>query len=357
MRPIGMARKTLPSHPQLYYDEILSGWIVALARANRTKVHTLSRSFGGNANKVWNRDVDRMAPDAVIRELADLTGISIERIERATLRHVAEQLDVDHHPNGSATWLLPLGIWHRKRTRYGLQFCPICLRLDQRPHIRRSWRLAFYTECEVHRTLMLDRCPKCSAPFAFFRGELGARFKVEAPPLSVCTECGFDMAYAGVQRIDWPDWRLTVATRTLQMSTDFGFAPLEGHLHAPAHELFLALRIIIKVLSSASHRRGLLDAVAELVCPDAAVELAPGRLAYEQRSVLERHLLFGMSVWLLMDWPSRFERVVRKSGVAPCRFVADQRHVPEWFRAQLEFMYSPQYQMGRTARAKNFKSP
>lgn len=45
-----------------------------------------------------------------------------------------------------------------------LQFCPVCLRNDDTPYFRRSWRLVTSTCCIVHECVLVDRCPYCLQP-------------------------------------------------------------------------------------------------------------------------------------------------------------------------------------------------
>ena len=290
--------------------------------------------MSGNQHTVWNRDVDRMAPPALIQNLAELTGIAAETIRTYTLAHVAEKIDVDHHPNGNATWLLPLGVWHRKRLGHGVQFCPICLGMDKRPYVRRSWRLAYYTECEHHNILLRDRCPSCGEAFNYFRGELGNRNKIDAERLNLCVNCGFDVWFGPQDRFHWPDWRLSVAIRTMHMMNDFGWVALENRTYEPAHELLLVIRQLIRVMSSGRRAGQLYDAVAEALWPEGCDVLSERGKDYERRSVLERHRLFGMAVWLLMDWPGRFERAFRYSGIQRNSLTRDMKVVPTWYADQ-----------------------
>jgi hypothetical protein len=334
MSPLLVRPKLLPGHPQPQPDELLSSWIVALARANRIKVHSLCIRVGGNQNTIWNRDVDRMVPAEVLTKLSAMTGQSAERIRTLSLAHIAEQIDVDHHPNGTATWLLPLGVWHRKRLRHGVQFCTMCLGMDKRPYVRRSWRLAYYTECEHHRVLMMDRCPFCGEAFNYFRGELGDRNQVEAAGLNFCVSCGLDFWHTAQQRFHWPDWKLTVATRTLQFMNDFGWATLDNRSFTPAHELLLVIRQLIRVMSSGSRAGQLYDAVAQVLWPEGCDVLSDRGKDYERRSVIERHRLFGMAVWLLMDWPGRFERAFRYAHIHRHSLTRDMRVVPAWYAEQ-----------------------
>ena len=338
-RPVGLGPETLAIHPQRQPDELLSSWIVALARANGCKVHTLCSRMAGNQHNVWNRDVDRMAPATLIERLSALTAVDSATIRTYTLAHLAEQIDVDHHPNGSATWILPLGVYHRSRLRYGVQFCPMCLRMDERPYVRRSWRLAYYTECEHHGIQMMDRCPRCGTGFDYFRGDLGHRERLESARISLCTHCYMDLGYAMPSRFDWPDWQLTVAVRTLQYMSDFGYAFVGRLEFAAAPDLFLVLRQFIRLLSSRGRPGQLYDAVAAELWHEAYPALSERGKEFEKRSVDERNRLFGMAVWLLIDWPERFERVFAASGVHRHSLTADMKRVPTWFREQCGVCY------------------
>jgi hypothetical protein len=304
---------------------------VALAKGNLTKVHTLCSQIGGNHHTTWNRDIDRMAPDSLIEELSARTLVPEQRIRESSLRHLVSLIDVDTHPNGIGRWLLPLGIWHRKRLDFGVQYCPVCLRLEHRPYFRRSWRLAYYTECEHHGILLNDRCPSCKSPVDYFRGELGSRSRIVGPKVGTCTHCGFDLGYAMPSKFHWPSWEITVATRTLMLMNDFGWATLENKTFTPAHELLQAIRQLISVMSSKTRAGQLYDAVAEMLWPEGYSVLPDRGRIYEMRGVKERHLLFGMATWLLMDWPSRFEAVVAQSGIHRHSLTATMTNPPSWY--------------------------
>jgi hypothetical protein len=210
----------------------------------------------------------------------------------------------------------------------------MCLGFDKRPYVRRSWRLAYYTECEHHRILMLDRCPSCGAAFNYFRGELGNRNKIEAANLNFCVNCGFDVWQAPQCRFEWPDWQLAVAIRTLQFMNDFGWAVLEGRAFTPAHELLLVIRQVIRVISSPRRDGQLYDAVATTLWPEGYEVLSERGKDYEQRGVFERNRLFGMAVWMLMDWPGRFERAFRYAHIPRSSLTRDMKVVPAWYSEQ-----------------------
>lgn len=335
MLAYGLQGDRLPLHPRRMPDELMSSWIVRLARANHVKVHSLCARFGGNLAPIWNRDVDRMAPSWLMERLARSTGRPVAEVYEGTLADLAARIALNPNANGNSAWILPLGIWHRQRLQFGLQFCPTCFRMDQDPYIRRAWRLAFYTECEHHHTLLADRCSACGKPHAYFRGELGNRRAVRAPTMAICSHCGFDLGQTPINRFEWPDWRTAVAIRTLQFMNDFGWAVLDELEFEHSAEIFSVLRQVIRILSSPTREGQLYDAVADRLWPQGYEAIACRGDLYERRSVWERNRLFGMAVWLLQDWPHRFEMCVQEADVRRSYFLQHQAHLPEWFVSQI----------------------
>lgn len=323
MRPHGLWPHTLPVHPQRKPDEVLSSWIVRLAHHNHLKVHALCRRIYGNQAPVWNRDVDRLVPGWLVEALELMTRIPADEIRSYSLADLSQSVNGHHEANGNAAWVLPLGVWHRKRLAHGVQFCPLCLRLDVEPYVRRSWRLAYYTECEHHHVLLEDRCPRCGAAFDYFRGELGHSSVTRAARMSVCVHCGCDLAYAQVHRFEWPTWELTLAVRTLQFMNSFGWASVGDRVFMPAVELLGAIRQLITVMASPRRGGELFDAIAEQLWPEGYEVLADRGKLYERRSVLDRHRLFGMAVWLMLDWPGRADMLLEQTGLPRCELLRD----------------------------------
>lgn len=338
-RPYGLSRHGLPIHPQLRDDELLSSWLLRLAWANRMKVHSLCLMIAGNQAVVWKRDIDRLVPTWLQFQLEQLTGLSATTIRNAGLDNIARALN-GHAPNtnGFETWLLPLGIWHRKRRRYGVQFCPLCLSTPRGQYVRRAWRLGFYTECEHHHVLLCDRCYACGAPFTYFRAELGRRHFVEDPSISSCAECGAQLYRAPVERFEWPQLEHALTTRTLLFMKDFGWAFVQNRVFPDSASLFGVLRQLITAMSSRGPYGQLYDTVAERIWPGGYQVLGSRGKAFEQRGVVERHRLFGMAVWMVMDWPGRFREVMDFSGVGCYAMVQGMKMpLPDWYAAEYQY--------------------
>lgn len=96
---------------------------------------------------------------------------------------------------GYSPGILPLGIYHRKRTRYSLMYCPECLRDDDYPHYRKNWRLSVATVCMQHRVQLLDHCPQCLKEIVPHRVDMKWRSQTTVgSQLHIrCYNCGSDL--------------------------------------------------------------------------------------------------------------------------------------------------------------------
>jgi len=286
----------------------------------------------GNQHVTWTRDIDRLAPSWLIQGLAEFVAQQPEQVACASVDARVRLLSTTHECMGWGKWVLPLGIWHRRRRLTGVQYCPLCLRFDAKPYVRVSWRLAFYTECEWHHCMMRDRCHACEAPFEYFRGELGQRFKIEAPSMNVCTSCGEDLGYGPVAKACWPNWPLTYNVRNLLMMNSTDVAVIGNRLFNQPSDLWLALRQVIALMSSRGRAGEIYDAAAKQLWPYGYSVLSRRGQIYERRGIEERHRLFVMAVWALME-PGRLDDLLAEVGLSSLRRTRGMSVVPDWFVA------------------------
>lgn len=112
----------------------------------------------------WTRDIDRTAADTLLEAVSRDTGLARAALEAATLRDVVGALGFSERLQGSQRGILPVGVYHRVRRRFGQQYCAACL-AGQPPYLRRLWRLEILIACPEHGVLLRDACPSCDAPF------------------------------------------------------------------------------------------------------------------------------------------------------------------------------------------------
>lgn len=294
-----------PAHLKPKEDELLSSWLVRLAMANGQKLHTFCEIIWPGT-QVWTRDIDKCASPEMLLTLSERTGAPDWRVWRTTLAAYEGVLYQRHNRFGPSPWIMPVGVYHRTRTRFGLQFCPRCLAEDKTPYYRRRWRLAFMVVCESHEILLHDRCPHCGATVSFHRGEMGKVEKLSPPGLTECNVCSSDFRdfteYSAL-----PSPAEVVLARFLIRVMDEGSASLSSDVKTYSHMYFSVLRQLMTVLSS--NQKGV-DNLRVALCRRYSAERyeapAHSRPDIQEMDVTERRGLLAMARLLLEDWPDRF---------------------------------------------------
>jgi hypothetical protein len=335
--------KLLPAHPHPKHDEILSSWVTRVAHAQGLKLQTFSSLVFGRDRTIWNRDIDKLAPDWMITKLSKCTGVSLQTVFGTTLRSYEGVLYEHHQPNGNTKWVLPLGVYHRTHHDFGLQFCPMCIAEDVEPYYRKHWRLAFYTECEKHQVLMHDRCPECAAPVNFHRSEMGARSLIQGSTVH-CHACGFDLRCSQSFRTPCQDWRTFTAYRSVLLSHQLGWAFIEQTEFPYAQNLFEVLRHLCRLMGSNRKASCLLPYAAEKLGLDISPIKQSQNNTFELHNVFQRHLLFCCAIWLLLDWPNRFVSVCEELRLSSAYVLVDFIEPPYWFASVIgDVLYQGQY--------------
>lgn len=316
----GLIEDVLPVRLAPLPDEILSSWLVRLAMAHGLKLHTFCvHLFGSRA--IWNRDIDKLAGERVIQVLAARTRTSIDRVRETTLVAYRDTLFEKYKLYGAAAWILPIGVYHRKRTLFGLQYCPQCLAEDSEPYFRRRWRLAFVCICEKHQTSLRDCCPCCEAPVNFHRSELGDHRKIVADSLTLCHNCKYDLAkpLEGQDSQSFPvtEMEADFTNKLLQSLID-GFIRVSENVSVYSHSYFAVLRQMMKIMRM---HRGCIENLRQTITgTDASTIYLPsitndGHTDVQELRVAERRSLLGLARHLLTDYPERFIRLAQRHRV------------------------------------------
>jgi hypothetical protein len=290
-----------PIRYKLLPDELLSSWLVRLAHGFGLKVQTFSNLLFGCNYQVWNRDIDRFAPDWLVEQLSSHTGTPKVRSYNSTLRSYEGILFDCYKASGALPWIQSLKIYHRKRNGFGVQFCGACLKEDTRPYFRKRWRLAFNTICSKHDAMLQDRCPACGAAVAFHRIDMRHRDGSDATSLAICHACSFNLSESPLGPIVHYD------TESLKWQKMLA-ANLEVHcdrpdLAIPVDEMRVLHHLVALFLSRYESVK-----LRQFVCAELGIEdfvSVSGRLTIESRPLRERHLLVQLGAWLLLDLKTR----------------------------------------------------
>ena len=302
--------------------ELLSSCLARNARAHGTSPQRFLELFWpGEAT--WNRDLDRKplarrgkAADW-IGEIAGHLGIPADEVRRATLQRWRETLGDARLPShGDTPLLLSVGVYHRKRLRHGLQYCPECLG-EGTAHYRRVWRLAFVVACHEHGRALLDACPSCDAPVVPHRA---------AGSLTDCHACGFSLTRASGGR-GVPDGPVKLQQGLVALLGAAGLA--EAVQPRAARDAFDRVRALLAASTARPVQRALRDALGL-----GAIELAATpRLRFEQARVAVRiACLETVAAWLA-SWPGSFRTGAAAASLTQRSFA--RTHLDEALAAEV----------------------
>jgi hypothetical protein len=273
--------------------------------------------FLGIASHFHSSDIDRLAPDELIRLVATMTGTELVDARRTLLRNQVRLFPLDQVQTESPSWawIIPLGHSRRSGRIAGFQFCPVCL-ASAEPYFRWQWSVALCCCCTAHDLLLADNCPACTAPIHPCRGGLLGAMRLlgvdEPVQLERCIECAFDLRRAQAQPAPTP---LLQSQRSFERLLD---AEGEG---TAIIQFFAVLRHMVSLIFG--ENRGLeefRDVIARSSCTkrvDIRLPYEPDveLLAFEEADVLTRSHVLSAATWLMADWPARFVDCCREAEV------------------------------------------
>lgn len=289
-------------------DELLSSWLVRLARGHGLRVQTFCNLIFGNQLQVWNRDIDRLGPDWIVDVLSERTGTPIGVARGATLRSYEGLLYPAFRTSGALQWITTLQMFHRTRQGYGMQYCPLCLFEDMVPYFRKEWRVAFVTICSRHQCMLRDRCVACGAGVAFHRGDMGNLQGQHRESIADCFACGASLASDLVDSVE------SYEPLVMDWLSEISKTALAGTLSPDMLDTLNVMRqMALLLLSRYSSVKLHAHVCGELALPP--MELVPGHISYESRTLSERHHVIQLVGWLMIDLEPRLRGAWRAKAV------------------------------------------
>lgn len=333
-----------PAHLKPKPDELLSSWLVRLIMSHGLKLHTFC-SLIWPRKQIWTRDIDKCADERMLSLLAQKTGTPFEKVFETTLAAYQGTIYEKHNPFGNTRWIMPLGIYHRTRRQFGLQFCPICLAQDCTPYYRRRWRLAFITCCEQHRITLMDQCPSCGEPINFHRSEMGDRKKQTPISMVHCHACQFDLRDAVdlVSPARDPE-EINFQKRLLQAVRD-GWIEVNGYGPVYSHLYFIVLHQFLRLFGLGRKSAALQKAARRSFdCETLTIDSVQEIRDIEHFRVYERRKLLSIARCLLEDWPDRFISFCESNRIWSAILLRDMDYVPFWYWSVVhDYLYRISY--------------
>jgi hypothetical protein len=170
-----LSGKVWPVHPKPLPDELLSSWMVRIARACGSPPRWFWTQFWPGS-KLSFRQLDHVVGPGLFELLVEKIGVTPDTVLNTTL--------------------LPFVSIDRILFRSGnARFCPACLSQDVTPYFRRRWIVQHVVACDLHSTLLLPQCTECKHRL---RPE---RVPLEADSIAFCYFCAQDLRQQKSRRI------------------------------------------------------------------------------------------------------------------------------------------------------------
>lgn len=317
----GLSGNLWPVHLKPLPDELLSSWLVRLAHGHGLKVQTFCALVFGRDKSIWNRDIDKLAPDWLLVKLSEATGTPLSDVMATTLRSYEGIVYEHHQPNGHTRWILPLGIYHRIHRTPGLHFCHQCLMEDRVPYYRKQWRLAFITVCTKHGCDLLNTCPECNSAVTPYRSDMRLRQNHPVAMLNVhCWKCGFDLRSTYSKRE--ANHQLLRSQEIMECALSQGHVDWAGNPSMYSLMFFDGLRALIAGLTSKQTRERLEGPLALTGWPRTGLEMATLQM---RRSLLQ------LLATLLHDWPEKFVQLIHDNKLRYSDLKGDGAYRPFWY--------------------------
>lgn len=235
-----------PVHLKPQPDELLSSWLIRLAHAHGYQVEGLCRLLLGRGAAMWNRDIDRCASGTLMAAVMTATAATGPQFRSTMLSAYDGTLTESVGLSGTAPWLVPLSIFHRKRRRPGLMYCSVCVATDADPYCRKKWRLACITVCTAHGVKLRDTCPDCGAAFVPHRVDMGHEGYMPADKLLVkCHVCGHDLREPNG---DGCDPELVAFTLRIEECLQYGYFDVSSSKRVHSVAFMHGLRLLIRAI-------------------------------------------------------------------------------------------------------------
>jgi len=311
----GLSGRVWPLHLKPRPDELLSSWLIRFAHAHQLKIESMCTLLFGRQSPVWNRDVDRLAPEWVLQGICQATGTHLQQAQRTTLVDLEGWLAETISPLGNSHWIVPLGIYHRARQHPGLMYCPACLSEEKSRYYRRLWRMAWATTCLTHQCLLVDTCPACGAPIVPHRSDMGARCYLPTPQtLITCHACQTLLTQQALLPVSTP---LAALQAKLEDTLKNGYIPLGNNPCLHSVLFFEGLHALLTGGLRAKKQR--------------STNVKKHAPVFELRALEERRAILEQLAQWLNNWPEDFLTDIKVHGFRTTELSSQTGILPYWY--------------------------
>lgn len=292
-----------------FENELLSSYLGRCAQLRGTSLYRFLKTCCPDW-QAWARDLDTCCTEAALTQFAQHTGAAVARIRGATLMDYVWRLNESSRLRPGITPFINAAgpVCCRTKRLFGLQFCPDCL--AEHRAFKRDWRLSFVTICEAHDRLLTDRCTRCGSPAMTGWGP---------NDVARCWSCGSWLT-AALRRDGGELGAYALAAQRRLCGAIRGEAVRCGYVDLPADDFLQGAIALARALKGHARVIRSTSPWGEALCVGPRIELL---------NPVERTAWMALLGWLIVDWPTNFDRLASSARLTQFTF-GRAGVLPEW---------------------------
>jgi hypothetical protein len=310
-------------HPRPQEDELLSSWLTRIAYEHNTNPPTFINLYLPEWEGVLcDRDIDISADDKLLKILTFKSGFNYKTLYNLTLKSYEGYLFEHITPKSRNFFIQPIGNRYIINRKYGLRYCPLCLKNGKFPYFRKKWRLSFSTACIRHKCFLTDRCSDCGSLTILYKWHHDSDFPH-------CYKCGLSFKETKPEYIN-PDSYGLKAIKRLYKILDTGIFNFENN-YTYSFFFFTVLKYLTKVVYHSESNTGFLD---HEIMNKSIIHLnkKPKQNLIENVPLKEQYLLFSGLMKMFEDFPKYFIEFCNANGLLKTKLSKDMKYIPFWYK-------------------------
>ncbi|MPQ45544.1 hypothetical protein GCQ56_00870 [Marinifilum sp. N1E240] len=301
-------------------NELFSSWLCRLSYSHEIKTNSFIANYLGRDFPIWNRDIDLMYNNKLIDLFSNRTPLNEDKIKLLFLESYDTYITDVFRNSGSVQNILPLGINHRTRKRFGMQCCPGCL--SKSPSFyRKSWRFVSSIICVKCNVYLLDRCFVCDSPIVYFRVNMDINLSVtEFKSFCLCYNCKSDLRNYHSEQLPSP-FEIEYQ-KFVDDTIDLGYNFLTQYSFT---YIRILLTLAVRICSASKDNR-----LRKIVEKEFGISLPIISKEIRFWSISERITTLPIVYKLLKDHPYLISKLFKKGKVIRARVFKDKNYIPYW---------------------------
>jgi hypothetical protein len=314
-------------------DELLSSWLIRTAYLHHSDPATfLNLYFPEYDYHLWDNDLDLYNNNSFLNRLSLKTGYKKEIFYGMTLKSYEGRLSETIHYNNRNAFIMP--IFRRKRNirQHAQRICPLCLKEDKQPYLRKKWRLFFSTACIKHKCFLIDKCPSCGEPFVIHKRLYDGDFPH-------CRKCGFSFKTAEPEFINENSYGLKAIEKIYDI-LEKGMFEYENNYYYSFFFFYILNRFTN--LIKGGYRKNLPVESGILENDELPVSNTPGIPFVMELDIKQQYILFS-ALMRLFESRDGIIRFCKDNRLTVKKLTKDLQYIPFWFSEIRDIMNKTKY--------------